>query len=219
MHRRARPPKKKSTDPDDASVVDALLSQSDPLDEAEQEAVVQGLRQQADAQQRRTASALAALSAALSLLFVYCALEQARRPYQQRHTGELRTVLEEPFFAWAPAGLVLAAQALALAAQAAAMVAEASAGQKQQQPPLTRPPLLRLAAALPLAALGSAYWLAAMLAHARKHPALGAPWELGWLPLAPLLVAGACGAARRAARATRREVEALAAARYAHKRV
>jgi hypothetical protein len=194
--------------PNDA--VDTLLQQPDPLDEAEQEAVVSALREQADKQQARGGAAVAVVSAALALLFSWLALEQLfLHPYQQMHTGELRTVVE----GWAiiKPGFVLAVQAGALWAAAAGAAAVAG-------PRRATPNVLRLAAALG-ALVGAFYWFLAILAHARKYPTLAAPWELSWLPLAPSLVVGVAEAAYAAFDATRAEVEALARLRYDHKRV
>jgi hypothetical protein len=206
MRRRAPP----RTDPKNANdPVDTLLQQPDPLDEAEQEAVVRALREQAEAQQARGSAAVAVVSTALALLLSWLALEQLLlHPYQQMHTAELRTVVE----GWAiKPGFVLAVQAGGLWAAAARAVA----GRRRND---ARSTFLRLAAALG-ASVGAVYWFLAILAHARKYPSLAAPWELSWLPVAPAFVVGVGEAASSAFAATRAEVEALAQLRYAHKRV
>lgn len=218
--RRARAPSS-STDnannsDDPNAAIDALLQQPDPLDEAEQEAVVRGLRLQAERQRARGGAALACLGALVALFFTWLALEQALHPWQQRHTGELLIVLEDVF---PPPGLVLAAQAGGLWASAAAAAAAAPRpGARRRCDHALLLLFLRLAAAAG-ASCGAAYWSLAMAAHARKYRELGVPWELSWVPLAPLLVVGASELALSAFEATAAEVAALARLRYAHKRV
>lgn len=191
-------------------VVDDLLQQHDPLDEHEQELVVAGLRALAARQERGARRALAALSAVLASLFTWLTCEQLARPFQMRHTGELRAVVGGGRLG---PGLALAAQAAALWATAAAMMVGENEGATTTTAAKPRA-FAALSSLLP-----ALYWWHAMLTHARAFLTLGVPWELAWLPLAPLTLVAVAEAARQSWRATRREVEQLESARYDHKRV
>jgi len=107
--------------------VDALLSRPDPLDESEQAALVRAMRRRARAQAASAALLLAGGLAMVAALWLWLALEQVARPFQQRHTGELRTVLLEGGGGGGAGRWMPAPFAAALGLQAAAIAAAAAA--------------------------------------------------------------------------------------------
>jgi hypothetical protein len=100
------------------------------LDESEQVSVVAASRRAARTAARKTAAVFALALSLAALLYAWLAAEQALRPFELRHTGELRTVLigqgrgggEGGGGSRVPFALVQAAQAAALAASAAAVL-------------------------------------------------------------------------------------------------
>lgn len=210
--------------------IDALLAQDGPLDEHEQQQLIMEFEDLQVAQARAFRGMFgggAALGAALCL---YAAWLHWARPWEQRYTGELRTVVSHK-----GAGLVLLAQAAAHALAAAALLVGlpqcggcGARGARARDGCMApgggggaagKARWVALSAAALLATGAAAYWVAAIRASAARHGPAGEHYDLLWLPLLPLALVGLCCYVMRSVAATAAEVDRLRRMTYDFKKV
>lgn len=197
--------------------LDSMLSQDEPLDEHEQEQVIREFENMQISQARTFRAVFGGGALLCAAFFAWAANEQAVRPWEQRYTGELRTVVGAR-----GAALSLAVQAAALGAAALGMLLRLPRPGEREHGCVP-------AGSAAWAALGSgacgaagtaAYWGAALRRSVEKHGAeLGAHWDLLWLPLAPLGYVLMCCYIMHSVGATAREVQRLKRMTYSFKKV
>lgn len=197
--------------------MDALLSTPDPLDEQEQQQVIAELEAQAVLQARTFRRLCGGVALALATFFAYAAAQQQLHPWEQQYTGELRPVTSALSVA-----TVLAVQASALATAGLGLLwgmpRPTDRGRGCIDPSQTSHVLLW--ASLAAAGVGFCYWGAAMYRSIAKYGhAVGAKWELFWLPLGPLAYCALCWQVLSSLAGTSRELAELRRLAYSHKKV
>ncbi|GFR45182.1 hypothetical protein Agub_g6570 [Astrephomene gubernaculifera] len=220
---RQRPPTTEKFD-----VVDSLLgnnskieTSAEPLDEQEQEAIIQEFEILAIQQHRTWRSVFGAGTVAAGLFFLYAAWRQKVEPYGVRYTGELRSVTGA-----STVTAVLALQGVSLLLAAAGLLVnlppKAGAGQREAAGCL--PFAVRQRLALWSGVLGAAgagvYWAAALVRMVQLHGAqYGKRWELSWLPAGPLAACLVCCYVASSLYGTEREIQRLRSYRYRYKKL
>jgi hypothetical protein len=200
-----------------AGVADGLLAAGEPLDEHEQQAVIQQLQEEQLAQNRQFKLVFGTGAVLVAAFFAWAGWQQHAHPWEQRFTGELRTVTGQHTVT-----TVLFLQALSMAWAASALFTDlpqkgdrvrgcSAAGLATQA---------QLTASVACAATGALYWGHAMYANIQLHgPQLGAVWDLLWLPLGPLTYSCLCAYVVTMVSNTGKEVRELQRLSYQYKKV
>jgi len=201
-----------------ASKVDQLLKHDEPLDEHEQQEVIAALEEQQLQQGRTFRRIYAAVALGLALFFLYAAIEQHQHPWEVRYTGELRPVTTER----AVVGIFLL-QAAALGAAALGLLMQLPAAGDRHSRACSAPggyARLLVGASLGAAAIGCLYWSSALYQSIATYgSAVGAKWELLWLPLGPLGFCVLCSHLLYSLEGTSRELQELRKLAYDYKKV
>lgn len=199
--------------------VDQLLSNAEPLDAHEQQEVIAALEEQ-QVQQALTFRRVYAVTAlGLAAFFAYAALDQQFHPWEARYTGELRPVTSA-----AAVVAVLALQSAALLAAALGLLVELPARGNHSSsrgclPPAQQSRVL-VGASLLAAGIGCFYWGSAMHHSIERYGrAVGAKWDLLWLPLGPLGYCALCWHLLDSLGRTSRELQQLRKLAYDFKKV
>jgi hypothetical protein len=218
LHPRQQPPP--------LSTVDSLLQDGQPLDEADQAAIIAALTASHLVSQRRFRRIFGGMAFAFAAFWCYASASQVLHPWEAKYTGLLRPVTG----ARSVAG-VLALQGAALAATGCALLLGAARQPTTQQRGRSSSaggggalssaaPRVLLSCALAAAAAGACYWAAAMQRCIAKYGRrLGAHWELLWLPLGPLGYACLCCYVLASFASIDRELAQLRKLAYGHKSV
>jgi hypothetical protein len=200
-----------------AGVADELLGAGDPLDEQEQQAVIQQLQEEQLAQNRQFKLVFGAGAVLVAAFFAWAGWQQHAHPWEQRFTGELRTVTGQHTVT-----TVLFLQALSMVWSASALFTDlpqkgdrvrgcSAAGLATQA---------QLTASVACAATAAVYWAHAMYANIQQHgPQLGAVWDLLWLPLGPLTYSCLCGYVVSMVSSTGKQLRQLQELSYQYKKV
>jgi hypothetical protein len=200
-----------------ARALDRLLGSEEPLDQLEQEVVVEALAEQ-QFQQSHTYKLIFGLGAAgLAAFFMHAAYGQHVHPWEARYTGELRSVTSPKAVAW-----VLLLQGASLAAAAVAMLTQLP--QRAARERCCMPADLRTKLCLGASAVGAAaaavYWGAALVSSARVYGLEhGGHPELLWLPVGPLAFVLACMAVLQGLATTGKDLLELQRLQYNFKQV
>lgn len=199
------------------AAVDTMLSQDEPLDEQEQQAVIREFEEMQLAQNRTFRAMFGAIALLAATFFAHAAYSQSIHPWEARYTGELRTVVQSRSVI-----LILSLQAASLLLAALALLRRLPRKQQRERgcAPAGITTWALIAAAAAAAAAGAVYWAAALRRSVAKYGAeLGAHWDLAWLPAAPLGYVMLCGYVVHSVTSTGREVEKLKRLAYNYKKV
>jgi hypothetical protein len=169
-------------------------------------------------QQARTFRRMfAALGLALAAFFTYAAIQQHLHPWEARYTGELRPVTTATSVV-----AMLGLQACALAACSWGLLLQLPKPWERSRtcmPPAQQSRML-VGGSVVGAAVGCLYWSAAMYHSIRTYGyAVGAKWELVWLPLGPLAYCLLCWSVLASLGTTSKELQQLHKLAYDYKKV
>eukprot|EP00877_Chromochloris_zofingiensis_P010545 jgi/Chrzof1/5744/Cz16g14080.t1 len=200
-----------------AAVVDTLLTQAQPLDESEQQKVIEALQEQQLSQNRRFRAIFGTGALGLSLFFFCAATQQHAHPWEARYTGELRSVTQHQHVE-----AMLFLQGMAMLATAFGLLTQLP--KKGEIDRGCMPAGSQIKAALwtgtAFALVGAVYWGTAWWRNYNKHGHIvGANWELLWLPFGPLTYSLICHHVIHTLTSTGQELQALQKMTYPLKAV
>lgn len=199
------------------SRVDKLLSSDQPLADDEQDEVVEVLEEAAVDQARLFRRMFAVVALVIAAFFAFAATSQQKHPWEAQYTGELRTVTSNEAVV-----AVLGLQAVASALAAAGLLIRLPQPWERSRtcmPPAQQSRFL-VATSVILAAFGALYWGSAMYHSIAKYGyAVGAKWELIWLPLGPVAYSLVCWHVLSSLEGTWKELQELKGLGYNHKKV